>query len=140
MLNSNNEWSRLREVIVGDSFKLHSYQLDLSFKLFFNDNAYYFWHRDNEDNLLIKGQYIDELNEDLNGLVSTLESMGIKVHRPTPLKSIHKFQTPYWESVCVPALNVRDQAIVIGNEIIETPCCIRSRYFENDLLKPIYYK
>jgi glycine amidinotransferase len=28
MLNSNNEWSRLREVVVGDSFKLHSYQLD----------------------------------------------------------------------------------------------------------------
>jgi glycine amidinotransferase len=140
MLNSNNEWSKLKEVIVGDSFKLHSYQLDLSFKLFFNDNAYYFWHRDKKDELLIKGQYIDELNEDLNGLVSTLESLDIKVHRPTPLKNIHKFKTPYWESVCVPALNVRDQAIVIGNEIIETPCCIRSRYFENDLLKPIFYK
>ncbi len=140
MLNSHDEWSKLKEVVVGDSFKLHSYQLDLSFKLFFNDNAYYFWHRDIKGDLLIRKEYIEELNEDLSELVGALESLEVKVLRPTPLRNIHKFKTPYWESVCVPALNVRDQAIVLGNEIIETSNCIRSRYFENDLLKPIFYK
>jgi glycine amidinotransferase len=140
MLNSNNEWSSLKEVIVGDCFNTNIPALDLSFKLFFNDNAYYFWQKDSNGNHLIRTQYIKELQEDLNELVNTLESFNIKVLRPHKLDKIYKVQTPYWSSACVPALNVRDQAIILGNEIIETSPCIRNRYFENDLLKSIFYK
>jgi glycine amidinotransferase len=35
--------------------------------------------------------------------------------------------------------NPRDQVLIVGDLIIETPCCVRNRYFENDLLKPIFY-
>jgi glycine amidinotransferase len=140
MLNSHDEWSPLKEVIVGNCFNANISALDLSFKLFFNDNAYYFWQKDQKGNHLIRSQYIEELEEDLNELVMTLESFDIKVLRPTPLEKMYKFKTPYWESTCVPALNVRDQAIILGKEIIETAPCIRSRYFENDLLKPIFYQ
>lgn len=139
-LNSYDEWSPLKEVIVGNCFNANVPNIDLSFKLFFNDNAYYFWQKDRQGEHLIRQQYIEELNEDLDNFIETLELFDIKVLRPTTLDKIYKFKTPYWESTCVPALNVRDQAIVLGNEIIETSPCIRSRYFENDLLKPLFYE
>jgi glycine amidinotransferase len=84
-------------------------------------------------------KYLEELTEDVEELVSTLEGLGVKVHKPMTLSQPIKFKTPYWEATSIPALNVRDQAIIIGNEIIETPPQIRARYFENDLLKPIFY-
>lgn len=140
MLNSYDEWSPLKEIIVGDGFNISIPALDLSFKLFFNDNAYYFWQKDRDGKLLVRSEYVNELNQDLNELVNTLESFDIKVLRPVPLNKIYTFKTPYWESACVPSLNIRDQTIILGNEIIETSPCIRSRYFENDLLKSIFYR
>ena len=38
----------------------------------------------------------------------------------------------------IPALNVRDQTIVLGDEIIETASQVRARSLEGDLLKPIF--
>jgi glycine amidinotransferase len=38
----------------------------------------------------------------------------------------------------VPALNVRDNTLILGDEIIETPPAVRSRYLETRLLAPIY--
>jgi glycine amidinotransferase len=127
-------------MMVTNQQHLNMYNLDLSFKLFFNDNAYYFWQKDRNKNHLIRDQYISELSEDLYELINALISFDIKVLRPFPLQKIYRIKTPYWESTCVPALNIRDQAIILGNEIIETSPCVRSRYFENDLLKSIFYQ
>ncbi|MBA2655465.1 MAG: glycine amidinotransferase [Tatlockia sp.] len=88
----------------------------------------------------IKNQYLEELAEDVGELVLVLEKLNVKVHRPLPLNKGVTFKTPYWNATCIPALNIRDQAIIIGNEIIETPPQIRARYFENDLLKSIFYR
>jgi glycine amidinotransferase len=155
MINSFNEWSPLKEVIVGSPINYNTQDLELSFKLFFHDVAYtafcypYYERRDDKESAItpknnstreLRKQYLEELTEDVNELVKTLEQLGVKVYRPMTLNQPIKFKTPYWESVCIPALNVRDQALIIGNEIIETPPQIRARYFENDLLKPIFYK
>ncbi|MEI6147004.1 MAG: hypothetical protein WCP66_11335 [Methylococcales bacterium] len=157
-VNSFDEWSPLKEVIVGSPINYNANDIELSFNLFFHDNAYnavscYYPNYEKmasdgkkqslkSKNIVsnnIQKQYLEELAEDVCELVSTLEKLDIKVHRPTPLNGGIKFKTPYWDATCIPALNVRDQAIVIGNEIIETPPQIRARYFENDLLKPIFY-
>ncbi len=141
MINSFNEWDNLKEVIVGDCFNSNIPNLDLSMKLFFHDNSYAYYHMvDNDQAPIIKQQYIKELNEDLTGFVDTLKGLGITVYRPSQLDKIHKIKTPAWESTAVPALNVRDQFIILGNAIIETPPQVRCRYFENDLVKPILYQ
>lgn len=151
--NSFDEWSPLKEVIVGSPINFNLSDVELSFKLFFHDNlslAFYYPNYDNKSSnedkksdtqsLTLKKQYLEELTEDVNGLVQTLEKLGVRVHQPKTLNKVIKFKTPYWESTGIPALNVRDQAIIFGNEIIETTPQIRARYFENDLLKPIFYK
>jgi glycine amidinotransferase len=154
MVNSFDEWSPLKEIIVGSPLNYNQQDLELSFKLFFHDNAtlafYYPNYEASKKNQpaseqerktkILNQQCLEELTEDVDGLVKTLEQEGVKVHQPTSLKKTVKFKTPYWEATGIPALNVRDQAIIIGNEIIETTPQIRARYFENDLLKPIFYK
>ena len=157
MLNSYDEWSPLREVIVGSPINYTLHDLELSFKLFFHDNTYpavasYYpsyatrlaetrgTNERRPSTQRLKTQYLEELTEDVAGLVGTLEGLGVKVHRPLTLNRMIDFKTPYWESTCIPALNLRDQVIILGDEIIETPPQIRARYFENDLLKPLFYR
>ena len=157
MLNSYDEWSPLREVIVGSPINYTLHDLELSFKLFFHDNtfpavasyypSYATWldetraaNERRPSTQKLKTQYLEELTEDVAGLVGTLEALGVKVHRPLTLNRVIDFKTPHWTSTCIPALNVRDQVMILGDEIIETPQQIRARYFENDLLKPIFYR
>lgn len=149
-INSYDEWSPLKEVIVGVATNYHTNDIDLSFKIFHNDNMFgtfcYPEYKTSNDQTIeekhknkINKIYLDELNEDVEELANTLKSLGIRVFRPMPLSKNIKVTTPYWESTCIPALNVRDQTIIIGDEILETSIQMRSRYFENDLLKKIFY-
>lgn len=154
MVNSFDEWSPLKEIIVGSPINYNTPDLELSFKLFFHDVAYstfcypYYESSDGKQSTTtqqtaptkkINKKYIEELAEDVEELAATLNQLGVKVHRPLTLNKTINFKTPYWESTCVPALNVRDQAIILGNEILETPPQVKARYFENDLLKHIFY-
>jgi len=149
-VNSHDEWSPLREIIVGSSINYDNHELDLSFKIFFNDNAFSSFASPeykiksksdikNKRKNQINKKYLEELNEDVEGLVNVLEGLDIKVFRPSPLKEPIEFQTPYWNATCIPALNVRDQAIILGDELLETSPQIRARYFENDLIKSVFY-
>ncbi|GAA3085473.1 glycine amidinotransferase [Streptomyces rectiviolaceus] len=133
-VNSYDEWSPLREVIVGSPIGYDSHELDLSFRLFFK----VFDEFTGMSRKLIKKQYVEELHEDVEGLVTALEGLSVTVHRPLTLPKRADFRTLHWQSTSTPALNVRDQAIILGNEIIETPPQVRARYFENDLLKPLF--
>lgn len=153
-VNSYDEWSRLKEVVVGSPINFNAMELELSFKLFFHDQAYSsFWYPYYERQAGKTGvedkktpvrkfsqRYLEELAEDVDGLVAALEKESVTVHRPTALQGVEPFKTPYWEAATMPALNVRDQAMILGDEIVETPPQVRARYFENDLLKPIFYR
>jgi glycine amidinotransferase len=159
-VNSFDEWSPLREVIVGSPINYNLQDLEISFKLFFHDNAFLSFYYPAYEQTgsadagaapsvtspagrptthVFKKQYLEELAEDVDGFVTTLTRLGVKVHRPLPLDRVIRVKTPYWETTCVPALNVRDQAIILGDEILETAPQIRARYFENDLLKPVFH-
>ncbi len=150
-INSYNEWSPLKEVIVGSPLSYEANDLDLSFKLFYFDTAFSafgypkYGKIDSSANpeqikrQAINKRYLEELNEDIEGFVDVLEKEGVRVFRPLELKDVFEFKTPHWKATGIPALNVRDQAIIFGDEIIETSPQVRARYFENDLLKPIFY-
>lgn len=152
-VNSFDEWSPLKEVVVGSPVNFKLPDIEISFEAFFYENAHAaFYYPSYSDGLQataegdlrpryeVKRRYLEELNEDVESFAATLRSLGIVVHRPVTLPEVPRFSTPYWEASSTPALNVRDQAIVMGREIIETPPQIRARYFENDLLKPIFYR
>jgi glycine amidinotransferase len=129
---------------VGNSINSNLKGLDLSFKIFFHDNIFndlhggdiYYGNRGFSRD--IKLRYIEEHEEDIDEFVRVLERESIKVLRPRQMKSIVDFKTPYWKSLTVPALNIRDQCLIMGDEIIESSVQVRCRYFENDLLKSIF--
>ncbi|MCI5058132.1 MAG: hypothetical protein MRY83_18615, partial [Flavobacteriales bacterium] len=149
-LNSFNEWDPLKEVIVGSAKNYISHDRDLSFDIFFHENLFRSdWayprlyniknSQTSSRNWSIKQRYVEELNEDVENLAETLRNLGIKVLRPIELpfnaQPIRGFD---WEAVPVPPLNVRDNTLILGDEIIETPPAIRSRYLETRLLAKLF--
>ncbi|GGU48438.1 glycine amidinotransferase [Streptomyces violascens] len=149
-LNSHNEWSALKEIVVGSAENYVSHDRELSFDIFFHENLF---HSDwayprltqaTESSLearsyKIKQRYADELHEDVENLVETLSGLGVRVQRPLPLPPNPEPIAGFgWTAPPVPPLNIRDNTLIIGNEIIETPPAIRSRYLETRLLAPVY--
>ncbi|TCQ02454.1 glycine amidinotransferase [Rhizobium sp. PP-F2F-G36] len=152
-LHSYDEWSNLKEVIVGSAENYISHERELSFDLFFHDNlknrSEWYYPRisgvsnkredQGREKYNIKRRYLDELSEDVEGIADTLTSLGVKVHRPMSLAATTgDVSTLGWTAAVVPPLNVRDIALVVGDEVIETPPMLRSRYFETQFLKPIF--
>ncbi|WP_315765134.1 MULTISPECIES: hypothetical protein [unclassified Bradyrhizobium] len=152
-LHSYDEWSRLKEVVVGTAENYTSHDRELSFDLFFHDNlksrSEWYYPRlsssasssrsDTRKRYRIKDRYLAELNEDVEGIVDALKSLNVTVHRPMTLDaSTAEVRTLAWSAAVVPPLNVRDIALVVGDEVIETPPMLRSRYFETQFLKPIF--
>jgi glycine amidinotransferase len=155
-LNSFDEWSPLREVIVGSAKNYITHERELSFDLFFHENIVNDnkvrseWRyprlsapaaRDGPGRAqsAIKQRYVDELMEDLEGIADALRSLSVTVYRPLDVdEGTADVQTLAWSASVVPALNVRDNTIILGDEIIETPPMIRSRYFETRLLAPVF--
>lgn len=139
--NSFDEWSPLREVIVGRAEYYTEHDVDTSWSLFYFENVAQVLTNTASGGLLpIPPRLVDELNEDIAGLVNALTGCGVSVLRPAPPGKEVDIATPLWTARATPPLNVRDQTIVLGNTIVETAPHIRARIFENDLLKPIFYR
>ena len=98
MVNSNNEWDTLKEVIVGSTYLSNLPGLELSFKLFFHDSLCsdvfgndVYSKKGKKWKGEIKTQYIDEHEEDITEMVRVLEEESVTVKRPTQLDKIHPF-------------------------------------------------
>jgi len=139
--NSFDEWSPLREVVVGRAEHYTAHDVDTSWSLFYFENVAPVLTDGAGGRILpIPAQLVDELNEDIAGLVDALTGCGVRVLRPAPPGKEVDIASPLWTARATPPLNVRDQTIVLGNTIVETAPHIRARLFENDLLKPIFYR
>ncbi|MEV8478353.1 glycine amidinotransferase [Streptomyces sp. NPDC051173] len=148
-LNSYDEWSPLREVVVGSATNYTSHERELSFDLFFHENfAESTWYYPRlttagapaaPGRSSIKERYVNELNEDIEGIVKALEELSVTVRRPMELDArTTEVRTPAWSAAVVPPLNLRDNTLIAGDEIIETPPMIRARYFETQFLTPVF--
>lgn len=84
--------------------------------------------------------FLDEVNEDLDGLCEVLKRYGSKVYRPQVHDISKMYATPFWFSTGNNVYNVRDLHLVVGNTVIESPSMIKSRYFEATAIYPIWYK
>ncbi|MGH3797376.1 MAG: glycine amidinotransferase [Pseudonocardiaceae bacterium] len=126
--------------MVGEPASYTSHDLDSSFLLFYLDNVRPTLGPGDGRELPIPARLVDELEEDVEGFVDALTECGVRVLRPQPVTDRATIASPWWTARETPPLNVRDQAIVLGDTIVETAPHIRSRAFENDYLKPHFYR
>ncbi|MBT2429210.1 amidinotransferase [Streptomyces sp. ISL-112] len=73
---------------------------------------------------------IEPAQQELDGFVSLLHSLGVTVTRPDAVDHRRRFATPDWSSRGFCNTCPRDSLLVIGDEIIETPMAWPCRYFE----------
>jgi glycine amidinotransferase len=128
---SHNEWDPLEEVIVG---RLEG-AVCLSWSLGLQPFADYRPRADRYGGLP-RSQAdppgsVAAAQADLDGFVQLLESMGVRVRRPEAIDHARPVATPDWAVAGGYGQSVpRDVMIVIGDEIIESPMSLPSRFFE----------
>ena len=135
MVSVNNEWGKLREVIVGtvDNANMPSHGKDLHCINYATDNEI-----PKDEVGYWDSQVYDETHEDLENLSNLLTDIGVKVYRPTPIDTHKTISNGYWETTQYYTFCPRDTVTVIGNNIIESPMSLRSRQFETDCFKSIF--
>ncbi len=137
-VNSWDEFSPLREIIVGDA--MHSRmpaQTDPSAWL----NCYPELRRSELEGFQhgsFPKQAIEETNEDLADLVSTLREMGVVVHHPAAVDTSLEYSGLGWQSQGRTSYCPRDLTLIVGPAIIEVPSPVRARYFEIFGLRDIF--
>jgi glycine amidinotransferase len=135
-INSWDEFTPLREIIVGDATHARiPVQHDPSAWL--ND------YPDVPPEQVRAGPFpprvVEETNEDLADLVTTLRDMGIVVHQPPAVDHAQEFAGPGWRSQGRHSYCPRDLALIVGSTIIETPSPTRARYFEIFSLRELFH-
>ncbi len=136
-INSHNEWDRLKEVIVGTgkgTMSTLTWRQKSPPSQELLDQAY----------VLAKQAcptwFYEEVEEDLNNLAETLRTFNVVVHRPKPFDFSKMYGTPFWTSTSNNIYNTRDLHLVVGNNVIESPSYLESRYYEATSLYEIWYK
>lgn len=126
MLDSFNEWDRLREIVVGTATNAHWPVNDPVFNLEKERTA---WKETPVPSGPVPQWIIDETNEDLESLTSALEDFGVQVHRPTDL-NFAAFDGMY--NYCP-----RDRLIIAGNSIIDPAMMYPCRTAEIEALEMV---
>lgn len=128
----HNEWDTLEEIIVGTAVGaqvpigdkgLHA----IRYSEYGDINSIPSGHHN--------PKIIEETEEDLSNLVSSLESLGVVVRRPHVTDHSKQFSTLDWHSDSMYNYCPRDIFLAVGNTILETPMSLRSRFLE-----PFAYK
>lgn len=136
-VNSNTEWGTLKEVILGRA-EFAQIPTIKNYDIHSIDYADY----NSVENLpggLYNQQIIEETIEDLDIFQKQLEELNIIVHRPDLLDCSTKYSNTFWESDGYYLYCPRDSVLIVGDTIIETPMPLRSRYFETNAYKSIFY-
>lgn len=131
---SYNEWDPLEEVIIGTAKNAQVPYRDKSqMAIEFNGYSDSFDFPSGKFNKKV----IEETEEDLHQLVVMLQNLGIKVRRPKVTKHSEWFSTTNWKSNGFYNYCPRDTLLVVGDNIIEAPMTLRSRYLESDAYKDL---
>jgi len=128
-INSYDEWSQLREVIVGiaTNAKYPKNDLGMNANIAFDEKRL---PKTDVDVPNIPEYIIEETNQDLELFVSELKKLEVRVKRPKPVDTSEVIKTSCWETTQYFNYCPRDILLVIGDMIIESPCVYRSRCYE----------
>lgn len=107
-IHSYNEWSRLREIVVGTATNANWPSDD---PVFAQEAQHTRWKESPVPSGPVPQWIVDETNEDLQGLVDILEKAGVRVHRPRDL-DFPMFGGMY--NYCP-----RDRLLIAGDTIVD---------------------
>jgi scyllo-inosamine-4-phosphate amidinotransferase 1 len=115
MISSYNEWSPLKKIVVGSATDANWPVMD---PVFAKESEKTTWKESPVPRGPVPQRIIEETNEDLDVLVTTLMSLGVEVTRPDPLNfQVHDGLYNYCP---------RDRLLVYGSTVIDTammyPC------------------
>ena len=115
MISSRNEWSPLKKIVVGSATDAN---WPVNDPVFSKEGEKTTWKESPVPRGPVSQRIIEETNEDLDGLVTTLMSLGVEVVRPDPLNfQVHDGLYNYCP---------RDRLLVHGSKVIDTammyPC------------------
>lgn len=129
-VNSWDEFTTLREVIVGDVTNARLPRMtDISAWMACYPTLSTRELQEVQEGAFPK-QVIEETTEDLATLIATLRGEGVRVHQPAAPDHAKHFTSPDWSSEGYLSYCPRDITMVMGNTIVETPSPMRARYFE----------
>jgi len=128
IVSSNNEWDPLKSIVVGRAihanFPVHDELYALQMK-------YAGWTKTPIPHGPVAEQIIEETEEDLFNLVKTLEAEGITVYGPeTDYDHTARYTTHDWTADGQYSYCPRDNFLVVGGQVIETPMSTRARIHE----------
>jgi glycine amidinotransferase len=131
-----NEWDPLEEVIVGrlEGATIPSNHVTVTFNLPRAAQPFYRFAAGFKYPKWMKKLAQNELD----GFIAVLEGEGVKVRRPDIIDFSRRYKTPNWSSRGFCVACPRDGYLVVGDEIIESPMCWRSRYFEGDAYRSLF--
>ena len=119
MISSWNEWDSLKRVVVGDATDAN---WPVNDPVFSRESEKTTWKETPVPRGPVPQRIIEETNEDLAILVTTLISLGVEVLRPDPLN----FQTHDGLYNYCP----RDRLLILGDTVIDTPMMYPCRDME----------
>lgn len=128
-VSSHNEWDPLEEIIVG---RLEGSVIPSAHPVVTcNIPGAAAWGQKMAAGIRYPQLMLAPAQRELDGFVELLESLGVTVRRPDPFDHKKKFSTPHFSSRGFCNTCPRDNLLVVGDEIIETPMAWPCRYFEN---------
>lgn len=129
MIHSYNEWDTLREVVVGRADFANWPSND---PVFSQESEKTTWRETPVPSGPVPDWIIDEANEDLDLLASTLEMCGAIVHRPD---AINFQQRGGMYNYCP-----RDRLLIYGNTIVDPAMMYPCRDMESEALQQVIYR
>lgn len=119
-ISSYNEWSPLKEVVVGEA-SFANWPTDDP--VFAKESEKTLWKETPVPSGPVPQWIIDEANEDLDILADTLKDLGVKVHRPGQM-NFQKLGGMY--NYCP-----RDRLLIAGDEVVDCSMMYPCRNMEN---------
>ena len=138
IVSSHNDWDPLEECFVGMATNSQFPKIDKSTHAFVFSTEKYEDIKDLEGPL--DQRIVDEANEDLDILATTLKNLGVKVRRPNVLDHSKSFSTPDWTTTGWQTYSCRDLLLPLDNLIIEGAPAQRSRHYESRAYRDFLYE
>ncbi|MBB1159215.1 MULTISPECIES: inosamine-phosphate amidinotransferase 1 [Amycolatopsis] len=126
-VRSFNDFDKLEEIVVGSAEGFSFPPVDNSLKHFFEPPL---GAESEAVSPATLARVVEETEEDLQALVSTLEDLGVRVRRPERADHSRPIGVLEWKSTANHALMPRDCLLVVGETVIEAPMAMRARYAE----------